>query len=147
MLSNHVHHMTYRTDNKAPTTANTPPVTGKYSGIDRFRNAPTNKLVLSPKANPGSRVGNNTPNDIPTHADINARTQQTTMARSNPTGTKSGSRKTYVMNPDINADSMPAKYRVSLPFSKRQEIQRYEEVDNGHRIHQMIHYMSEHEIV
>jgi hypothetical protein len=110
---------TYRTDKNAPAAANNPPATGKNSGVDKFKNEPMNKLEQNPNTNPGSNVGSNTPSDIPTHADMNDKTQQTTMARSNPTGTNNGSKKTYVTNPDINADRMPEKYLVSLHVSKR----------------------------
>jgi hypothetical protein len=86
----------HRIDRYAPTVASRPPTTGKYRAfIERpFRNTPIISARLTPKHRPGKRVGSKTPNDIPTNDAINERSHNTTTARSKPTGTKKGSRKT-----------------------------------------------------
>jgi hypothetical protein len=97
-----------------PRTANVPPAIGKYNGVDGLTKDPTNKARLTPTHNPGKTVGNKTPSDIPTRDEDKDNTYSTTIAKSSPTGTNNGSKKTYVRKPDNNPDRTPEKYRVSL---------------------------------
>jgi hypothetical protein len=47
---------------------------GKYQGLEIVAVEPTNSEVATPKHKPGSTIGNNTPNDIPTRAAFTDRT-------------------------------------------------------------------------
>jgi hypothetical protein len=72
---------------------------------------PISKAAVVPKHRPGKILGSRIPSDIPTRVALIDRTRKATMARFKPTGTNSGSKKTYVMNPDSAAERRPEKYR------------------------------------
>ena len=100
---------TYRTDRAAPTQTKIPPAMGKYRGVVSPEKHPINSATFTPKHNPGKSVGKSTPSDIPTKADSNDSTKRATMARSKPTGTKRGSKKMWVKNPDSRPAKIPEK--------------------------------------
>ena len=71
--------------------------------------APTSRAIDTPKQIPGRSVGRRTPSDIPTKPAPIDKTHRATIARSNPTGTKRGSRYTNVTKADKTAESRPEK--------------------------------------
>ena len=110
-------------DRRAPTTAHIPPIIGKYIGLEIPKKDPTSSERETPRQSPGNKVGSRTQSDIPTNEASIASTQRATIARSNPTGTKSGSKNTYVRKPDRTAESNPEKYLVLLlPHTERSAI-------------------------
>jgi hypothetical protein len=98
---------TYRTDRTAPTKARTEAAIGKYNWDWRSKKAPTRSAVLTPKHSPGKRVGSKIPRHMPTQDAMKASSHRTTIARSKPTGTRRGSRNTYVRKPERRPDRIP----------------------------------------
>ena len=67
--------------------------------------------MVEPKQTPGNNTGNNTPNDAPTAPPYNASKYKKTLAVSEFTGIKSGSKNVY--------DKKIAKPAVKIPENKR----------------------------
>lgn len=67
-----------------------------------------------PKQNPGKITGRSTPRDKPTSDALIDRMYRKTMAVSDPTGTKSGSKYVYVKNPAKTAERVPENSRCVL---------------------------------
>ena len=72
---------------------------------------PAKRETATPKQSPGEISGNKTPSDIPTKAALMDRTYSATIATSNPTGRKRGSRNVNVRKPEIMAARKPEKSR------------------------------------
>ena len=72
-----------------------------------IENAPISKVKDPPKAIPGIKDGSKTPSDMPTNAPSSAKRNKNTVARSDPTGTKRGSKKVKVKKAANIAEMKP----------------------------------------
>jgi hypothetical protein len=89
-------------------TANTPPTAGNKKLFQTPESATPRRANDPPKQTPGKTKGKRTPSDMPTSDEKIVKMYKNTIATSEPTGTKRGSKNVNAKKPAVPANVEPA---------------------------------------